>query len=372
MRLLYVCRSLAYWGGIERILADKMNHLVTMYGYEIYMLTTDQGDHPVPYQLEEKVHLEDLDIRFYQQYRYGGVKRLWVAWQSGRLFRQRLAERLRVIQPDLIVCTTANYVDINNLAKLKGNIPLIVESHSICQKTLGQKGIRNRYADYMYRRGLSKAQMIVSLTESDAAEWRKIFPNVCVIPNMVHLNEGEVSSLENKQVIWVGRLDYQKRPMEIIKIWQKVFLQFTDWHLDIFGEGEEQQELENTARSLNMNIHIHQPTDKIFDCYRNCSMMVSTSLYEPFGLVIPEAMSCGLPVIAYDCPYGPHDLITDGQNGFLIPMNDQQFFVERLSSLISDFSLRHQMGQAAIAASQQYSAEKVMPLWHQLFCHINT
>ena len=116
-----------------------------------------------------------------------------------------------------------------------------------------------------------------------------------------------------------------------------------------------------------MNIHIYQPTDKIFDCYRESSILVSTSLYEPFGLVIPEAMSCGIPVIAYDCPYGPHDLIIDGQNGFIIPMDDQLAFAERLCSLISDFSLRQQMGQAAIVASQQYSADKIMPLWHQFF-----
>ena len=72
MIILYVFRSLAHWGGIERILVDKMNHLVTMFDYEVFMLTTDQGNHPVPYQLEDSVHLEDLSIRFHQQYRYHG------------------------------------------------------------------------------------------------------------------------------------------------------------------------------------------------------------------------------------------------------------------------------------------------------------
>ena len=67
MRILYVFRSLAYWGGIERILVDKMNNLVSMYDYEVYMLTTDQGDHPVPYELDARVHLIDLGIRLHQQ-----------------------------------------------------------------------------------------------------------------------------------------------------------------------------------------------------------------------------------------------------------------------------------------------------------------
>ena len=160
MRILYVFRSLAYWGGIERILVDKMNYLVTMYGYEVYMLTTDQGNHPVPYQLEPEVHLEDLDIRFHQQYRYRIFKRIMVAKRLERLFKKRLSVRLHEIQPDVIVCTTANYVDLNILVKLRGNIPLVVESHSICRRTLGQNGLRNRYADYMYRKALSKAQAI--------------------------------------------------------------------------------------------------------------------------------------------------------------------------------------------------------------------
>ena len=76
MRILYVFRSLAHWGGIERILVDKMNQLATMYSYEVYMLTTDQGLHLVPYLLASEVHLEDLRINFHHQYRYGILKRL--------------------------------------------------------------------------------------------------------------------------------------------------------------------------------------------------------------------------------------------------------------------------------------------------------
>lgn len=367
MKILYVFRSLAHWGGIERILVDKMNHLVSMYGYEVYMLTADQGNHPVPYWFEECVHLEDLGIRFHQQYQYHGFKRILVARRLNRQFEQRLSERLQEIKPDVIVCTTANYVDINILAELKGSIPLIVESHSIYRKTLGRKGFRNKYANYMYRKGLSKAQMIVALTDGDANDWRQEFPNVCVIPNMVHLNDGEMSSLENKSVIWVGRFDYQKRPMEMIEIWKNVYLQFPDWHLDIYGEGEERQKLEGVINSLRMNIHIHQPTDRIFDAYRNSSILVSTSLFEPFGLVIPEAMSCGLPVVVYDCLYGPADVVTDNEDGFLISDRNIDAFIEKICLLIEHKNLRRRMGEAGILSAKRYSADNIMPKWKELF-----
>ena len=243
----------------------------------------------------------------------------------------------------------------------------MIESHSICQRILGQEGLRNKFVDYIYRRGFSKAQALVALTEGDGLDWHQIHPNVKVIPNMVHLNDGPLSSLKNKRVIWVGRLDYQKRPMEIIKIWQKVYPMFPDWHLDIYGEGEQLQEIENLVNSLNMNIHIHQPTDRIFDVYRESSILVSTSLFEPFGLVIPEAMSCGLPIVTYNCPFGPSSILSDGNDGFLIQNNDQRAFADRLCQLMSDGTLRSQMGRAAIISSCRFEAKQIMPQWKTLF-----
>ena len=370
MRILYVFRALAYWGGIERVLVDKMNHLAAKSGYEIFMLTTDQGDHPVPYQLVPEVHLEDLNINFHHQYRYGLVKRLIVARQKRRLFEKRLSQRLQAIQPDVMVCTTANCVDINILAKLKGDTPLIVESHSIYRMTLEQKGWRNRYADYMFRKGISKAQMIVALTDGDANDWKSEFPHVCVVPDMVNLNKGAMSSLENKRVVWVGRFDYQKRPMEAIRIWQEVYPKFPDWHLDLYGEGDEREELETVANGLNMNIHIHKPTEHIFDAYRQSSILISTSLFEPFGLVIPEAMSCGLPVVAYDCPYGPSALIKNDENGFLIVNNDVQAFANSICMLMGDVLMRKRVGKSAMVSTDMFSPERIMPIWNHLFQEI--
>lgn len=367
MKILYVFRSLAQWGGIERILVDKMNYLAAQYDYDVYMLTADQGVHNVPYLLEDCVHFADLGIRFHQQYRYRGLKRLIVVWRLSRLFKQRLSARLQEIKPNIIVCTTANYIDINILAELKGSIPLIVESHSIYRKTLGQKGLRHRYADYMYRKGLSKAQLIIALTEEDAIEWRREFVPVSVIPNMVHLNKGDFSSLDQKRVIWVGRFDYQKRPMDMIEVWKKVYPKFCGWRLDIYGEGEQRVELERVASTIDMNIHIHHPISNIFNCYRNSSILVSTSLFEPFGLVIPEAMSCGLPVVAYNVPYGPAGIISDGVNGFLVKNRNVDEFANRVCRLIEDKELRSRMGQAAIQSAQRYRADLIMSKWKELF-----
>jgi glycosyltransferase involved in cell wall biosynthesis len=96
-------------------------------------------------------------------------------------------------------------------------------------------------------------------------------------------------------------------------------------------------------------------------------MLLLTSRYEPFGMVLPEAMSSGLPVIAFDCPYGPADIITDGVDGFLIHNRDMEDFADKVCLLIENADLRRQMSQAGIHSSQRYHVNHVMPAWHHLF-----
>ena len=367
MRVLYVFHSLAQWGGIERILVDKMNCLASMLGYEVYMLTTDQGTNPLLFQLTKGVHYKDLNIRFYQRYRFCGLGRLTKTCQLKSRFRRFLSEQLKIIQPNVIVCTTSTYIDLDVLAQTKGAIPLVVESHSICQRTFGQGGLSRFYKDFFLKKALKKANLVVTLTEKDAVDWQKYGLKTCVIPNMVQQNQGVCSDLCQPHVIFVGRLDYQKRPMTMIHIWQRVFPCFSDWHLDIYGEGEQRQEIEKVATMLGMNIHVHLPTPQIFDCYRQSSILVSTSLFEPFGLVIPEAMSCGLPIVAFDSPYGPSEIITDGVDGFLVKNGDEKAFSDCLSRLMADKSLRQHMGLAASRTARRYSAEHIMPQWKSLF-----
>lgn len=369
MRILYIFRSLAVWGGIERVLVEKMNHLVTMYGDDVYMLTTDQGDHPVPYSLEPRVNIEDLGILFYTQYRYSGLRRIWEDYKRTKLFEKKLLERIDVIKPDVIVCTTTD--PVYSITRVKGSARLIIEAHNICSRALGEKGPHQRIVAWLLKRGLKKSDVLVALTEGDAMEWRRFHSNVTVIPDLVHLNKGAFSSLDNKRVIWVGRYDYQKQPMEILKIWEMVYPHFPNWHLDIYGEGIMRHELEETVKLLDMNIHIHQPTDQIFEAYKNSSVLVSTSLFEPFGLVIPEAMSCGLPVVAYNCPYGPSMIITDKINGYLVDKNQYDSFCDYLCVLMSDISRRKRMGANAVDSVKCFSPDIIMPMWKELFDRIS-
>ena len=367
MKIVYIFRSVAVWGGIERILVDKLNLLSLADATEACLLTYDQGQHQSPYVIAEGVSVGDLGIRFHQRYRYRGLRRLAVSWRLSRLFRKRLRQWLQREQPDVIVCTTAD--PLADIAAVKGSTPLVVESHSVKEFTFGQRG---RLYDYFLRRHLHLATTIVSLTDGDAARWREDYADVRVIPNMVSLNDsGSYSTQRERHVVFVGRMDYQKRVMSMVAIWQRVFPSHQDWTLDIYGDGDDRKAVEAAALRLHMNIVVHDPTDNIFEVYRHSSILALTSLFEPFGLVMPEAMSCGVPVVAYDS-YGPREIVTDGVDGFIVGNGDEASFASRLSELMSDESLRLEMGRAAIASSRRYSADRVMPLWLDLFSELTT
>ena len=220
-----------------------------------------------------------------------------------------------------------------------------------------------------YNRSVRHAQHIVALTDGDAQDWREINQNVCVIPNMVHLNPiGRYCDYNSKSVIFVGRFSTQKDISSLLSIWDIVHQRYPDWTLQIFGGyGEEQEILLPQIQRMNSNVIVHEPNNDIFKYYLESSIFLLTSRFEPFGLVIPEAMSCGLPVVAFDCPYGPADIITDGQDGFLIKNRDIHAFAEKVCLLIENPELRKMMGQVGVQSSKRYDASLIMPFWKTFF-----
>lgn len=111
------------------------------------------------------MHLEDLRIRFHQKYQYHGLKRLIVAKRLKYLYEKRLSMKLDQIHPDVIVCTTADHID--SIVKLKGSVPLVVESHSICLRTIedGNCWFRRKWYRFHYLKALSNVDVVVALTE---------------------------------------------------------------------------------------------------------------------------------------------------------------------------------------------------------------
>jgi glycosyltransferase involved in cell wall biosynthesis len=224
---------------------------------------------------------------------------------------------------------------------------------------------RNRL---LSQRQLAAAKCLVALTEGDAAEWRKVVKHVEVIPNMVTLNNScHYSDLTNRQVIFVGRMDQQKGLPELLAVWQRVYARHPDWSLHVFGVGPLRQWFVCEAERLQIGIVMHEPVLDIMEKYRESSLLMLTSVYEPFGLVLVEAMSCGVPAVAFDCPYGPACIVSDGGDGYLVAPDDVETFANRVCQLIEDKELRQRMGRQAVSSSQRFTQEAIMPMWKNLF-----
>lgn len=372
MRVLYVTDALAIWGGIERILVEKANYLADNYGYDVHFVTVNQGQHSVIFPISNNVHYVDLDIRFHQQYVHRGFMRLFKRWQLKHLYVSRLRKYINSVKPDVILTARASL--IFGILAIKGNVPLIFESHSLY---IAYRYSYSRFPKLNKKilcRNVSHADMVVSLTEGDAIDWRKYTQRVCVIPNIVRLNNsGHYSDCKNKTVIFVGRFSPQKDIRSLLKIWNIIYHRHPDWSLRIYGGfGEEQNQLVNEINSMNANIELCNPTSSIFEMYCQCSILILTSLFESFGLVLPEAMSCGLPVVAFDCPYGPGDIIHDGIDGFLVENRDVDLFADKVCLLMDNYDLRVKMGNEGIKSSSRYEDVKIMPRWIELFNSLKT
>ena len=369
MKLLYITDAIAIVGGLERVLTDKANWFAHQQGCEVMVVTVCQGAHPLAFPLQPEVIFCDLHIRFHEQYQYHAWKRLLKVRQLRQHFRQQLKRLIVDFAPDVIVCVRLDFVA--DILRTKGNRPMVFESHASRKAHHFEKvGMLRQMHVWWQQRKVRHAEAVVALTEGDAQQWRKLTPRVTVIPNVVHLNDtGRVSDSKAKAAIYVGRFSYQKDIDSLFRIWQMVRQRHPDWCLHIYGGYGNQQEkydaIKNSAKVE--GIVVHKPTSEMQEAYLNSSLLLLTSRYEPFGLVMPEAMSYGLPVVAFDCPYGPADIITNGVDGYLIANRSDADFADAVCSLIENDSRRHQMGGNAIDASQRYCSATVMQLWKTLF-----
>ena len=173
---------------------------------------------------------------------------------------------------------------------------------------------------------------------------------------------------ESKRVIAVGRLEWQKGYDNLIKIWEIVSEIHPDWKLAIFGEGTLKSSLKTTIKSAGLtNINIYPFTSNISKEYSNSSIFALSSRFEGFSLVLLEAMQHGLPCIAFDCPFGPSDVIENNKCGYVIDNNNINLFAEKLCNLIESVELRSNFSDAARKRAKLYNIDVIMERWKRLF-----
>ena len=210
------------------------------------------------------------------------------------------------------------------------------------------------------------------LTEEDKDAWPEL-KNICVIPDPLSFIPTKHSELKEKRVIAVGRYVYQKGFDLLLQAWSKIEKQYPDWQLAIFGDGN-RTPYEKQLEALeidNKRCHLNGPTSDIQQEYINSSIFVFSSRFEGFGMVLVEAMACGLPVVSFDCPCGPKDIVKDGEDGILVENGNIDLLAINLSNLLNSKSLRQSMSKAGQKNAQRFCIDHIAEQWRNIFESLN-
>ncbi len=211
---------------------------------------------------------------------------------------------------------------------------------------------------------------VVVLTQQDKKHYEKDGIKASIIPNMLpfYPETPYTPNLESKKLLAVGRLTSGKGFDTIIPLIAPLLRRYPDWQLDIVGEGELRQKMEGQIRSTLMEEHIHLLgiSNNIEEDYSRASIFLLTSRNEAFGMVLVEAKAFGLPVVAYDAPHGPRDIVKEGVDGFLVPLDNATAFLEKTELLMSRPELWQSFSTQARENVRVYLPERVTPLWINL------
>jgi glycosyltransferase involved in cell wall biosynthesis len=293
-----------------------------------------------------------------------------------RQYKRELNELLHKIQPDITVSLLG--LDIEFLNELKDGSIKIGELHfpgnfrQLMAHKLSERFIPNFVAKIRtesMKKSCRKLSRLIVLTQEEKAGWKNAY-NIEVIPNALPFFPETTASCNPKKAIAVGRLAYEKGFDQLIESWKTVYEKHPDWELNIFGGGDQEGNLRQliAENKLESVVKIHPPSKDIYSQYMEHSLMLFPSRYlEALPMVLIEAMSCGLPVVAFNAPCGPKDILTDGRDGFLVEAGDKAALSEKICQLIKSDELRKSMGKSARETALKYSEDKIMTRWLNLF-----
>lgn len=370
MKIIYCLKSTFNSGGMERIVIAKANHFAQM-GNKVWIVTTDQkGQNPF-FFIENTISTPDLNINYDDIEHLPFFKKLILRQIKIVRHKNELQTLINNIKPDIIISTFGN--EISFLHKLKTQAKKIAEIHfsGNYRLLLNQNRLRrlaNKWLTYRFKQNVKHYDAFVCLTKEDKRNWEGV-KNLYVIPNFINSKSDHPAILENKSVISVGRLNYQKGYDRLVEAWKHVAEQYPDWTLQIYGSGELKEELENQIRlyGLQSSILINPPTNDIYNRLMASSIYVLSSRYEGLPMVLLEAMACGLPIVSFDCQCGPKDLLANKNAGILIPKGDIDGLSKAIISLISNKDKRQSMGISSYSEADKYLFNNIINRWVSLF-----
>lgn len=356
IKLLYITNGITGAGGLERVLSLKASCLAEHCGYEVNILSLNEAGKASFYEFSEKIKFRSISVS-------GNTTQYFKSYKNGV---QKVVDK---VQPDVISVCDDGLKGFFLPLLLTTNAKFIYERHV-------SKLIEGRTNDGFIKKTTTRSKWIlmellakkfskfVVLTEGNKKEWQSL-RNLEVIPNPLSFYPAESSAVEEKTVICVGKISYQKGQDLLVQAWEKVWEKHPDWKLELYGYANEN--FLSTDILKQKNIHHFPPEKNIMDKYLSSSIYVMSSRFEGFGMVLIEAMACGVPCVSFNCNYGPSDIIRNEKDGLLVKKEDIEGLSSKLLLLIENNRLRHEYGRMAKLNVKRFEQNVIAKKWDDLF-----
>ena len=376
-KICYCAPAIYSAGGVERVVSFKASYFAEVYNYDVTIIVTEGKGRECFFPLSDKVKVINLNLGFEELWKASFIKKVSLYLAKQFKYRRILKTELMRIRPDVTISVLRREINFIN------SIP--DGSHKIGELHVNRSNYRNftsRDNNFVKRffarfwmndllRHLKKLDRMVVLTEDAKQDWPEL-SNVQLIPDPIPFKVDQVSTLSSKRIVSIGRYAYEKGNDLLLKAWAMVENQCQGWTLDIYGQGNQTpyRELMQELGIDESRCHLHGSMKDVKAIYQGSAIFTLPSRFEGFGLVIIEAMACGVPVVTFDCENGPRNIITNNQDGILVKPFDVDEHADSLLRLIQDDQLRFQMGTRAYESSQRYLIEDIAQKWKDLFDEI--
>lgn len=349
-KVLIFVHNIVNRAGIQRAVVNLSGILVKQ-GYKVFIASIQTTEGDCPYDIDPSVQIIHLGIIPRKRNK---IQMFFFRKQFFKIIKNNI----KLFTPDIVIGTT--YFVSSLLSLLSKRIIRIGCEHFCYEiaKKQEKKGKRKFY---------KKLDAVVLLTERDRKEYTFV-KNTYVIPNCLSFVPQKTADCKAKKIISLGRFSYQKNFSLLIECVKKIKDSLEGWVVELYGYGEEKMSLQEQVEKNNLT-HIIKIKDAVSDVesvYNSASIFLSSSRFEGFPMVLIEAQSCGLPVVSFDCPCGPSDIIIDGKTGFIVPVNDVNLYSEKILELVNNEDLRIKMGRNASIESIRFSEASISDLWKNL------
>ena len=374
LKIAYITPQLYTADGVARVLTMKANYFAEKFSYDITIILTEGKNKPLFYQLSDKIHVINLDLNFEDLWHQPFLKKVIIYLKKQRKYKQLLTKELMRIKPDITVSLLRREINFINDIK-DGSIKIgemhVLRSHYRNFEKNDTNFIKEVFSKFWMHRligKLKRLERMIVLTEKDCTAWTEL-DNVISIPNPLPFMPKDISPLTEKRVIAVGRY-YQEKGFDLLlESWAKIYKTHPEWRLEIYGDGDKDnyEEIRDTLGIPANCCILNGRTNNIEQEYLNSSIYVCSSRFEGFGMVIIEAMACGLAVVSFDCPWGPSSILAHNEDGILVEDGNTEHLADAIASLMDNPYKLKTLAEKAIVNVQRFQMDKIANQWKELF-----